>query len=132
MKTMVVVQDNYPGLLAEVTSLLADKGIKLKDVSGHTVGHTAVINIEVEPYSGGFRLLSKAGYHVYASETLLIRLEKEPGALAKVSRQLADAGIDVRGLHIVNKGHGSAIVAIETADQQRAKQVLKGILVSHT
>lgn len=129
MKTMVVIQRSYPGLLAEVTSLLADNNINLNDISGHTVGFTAVINVVAEPYKDALRLLSEAGYHVYASDTLLIRVEREPGALASVSRQLADAGIDVRGLHIVNKGEGAAIVALETVDQDRARLVLKDMLV---
>ena len=129
MKTMVVIQDSYPGLLAEVTSLLAENGINLNDLSGRTFGRTAVISVQAEPYSKGLRLLSEAGYHVYASDTLLIRLEQKPGALATVSRMLADAGVDVRGLHIVNKGKGAAIVAIEAVDQDRAREVLKDLLV---
>ncbi len=129
MKTMVLVQQSYPGLLAEVTALLADNGLSLNDISGQSVGNTAVISILAKPYGEALRLLSEAGYHVYASETLLIRLEREAGALAGISRQLADAGIDVRGLHIINKGNGAAIVALETADQDRAREVLKNILV---
>ncbi len=129
MKTMVLVQDSYPGLLAEVTALLADNGLSLDDISGQSVGNTAVISILAKPCGEALRLLSEAGYHVYASETLLIRLEREAGALAGISRQLADAGIDVRGLHIINKGNGAAIVALETADQDLAREVLKDILV---
>ncbi len=129
MKTMVIVQPSEPGLLAEVTGLLAGNRITLKDISGHVVGNTAIISLIADPYREAFRALSEAGYHVYASETLLVRLVEEPGALARLSRRLADADIDVRGLHIVDQDAESAIVALETADQDKAREVLKAQLV---
>ena len=129
MKTMVIVQPSEPGLLAEVTGVLARKAITLKDISGHVVGSTAVISLLTDPYHDGYQALSEAGYAVYASETLLVRLAEKPGALARLSRQLADADVDVRGLHIVNQDDRSAIVAIETANQDRAREVLKDQLL---
>jgi hypothetical protein len=66
---------------------------------------------------------------VVASEHLLVRLERRPGALAELSRKLADASIDVRGMHIVNKDARTGIVALETADYDKAKQILKDMLV---
>ncbi|MDH3769266.1 MAG: hypothetical protein OES99_12565, partial [Gammaproteobacteria bacterium] len=100
------------------------------DFSGHVVGRMSVISLQPEPYELAFRILSEAGYHVYASETLLVRLEQGSGALAQLSRRLADAGITIRGLHIVNKDAGAGIVALETADQDKARVVLKDQLVS--
>ena len=129
MRSMVIVQPTHPGLLAEVTGLLARSRVNLMDFSGHVVGNTAIISLQAEPYRDGFRILSEAGYHVYASETLLVRLEQSPGALARLSRQLADAGVEVRGLHIVSKDAKAGIVALETADQDKAREILQDILV---
>ncbi len=130
MRTMVIVQPSHPGLLAEVTSLLADHRIALSDFSGQVVGNTAVISLQAERYRDGYRVLSEAGYHVYASETLLVRLDQAPGALARLSQQLAEAGVNVRGLHLVNKDARAGIVALETADHDKARAVLQNQLVS--
>jgi hypothetical protein len=129
MKVLTLVQENHPGLLAEVTALLAQEGIAVEDFTGTLVGDTAVLTLTVGPYRRAFRLLSKAGYRVVASEHLLVRLERRPGALAELSRRLADAGIDLRGMHIVNKDAETGIVALETADYEKAREVLKDILV---
>lgn len=129
MKTMIIVEESRPALLSEVTELLAQHEIALSDFSGRVVGRTAVISLQSESYKEGFRLLSEAGYQVYASETLLVRLEEKPGALAELSRRLSDAGVNVRGLHMVNKDNQAGIVALETADQNRAREVLHDILV---
>ena len=129
MRTMVIVETSRPGLLADVTTLLAGHSIDLSDFSGHIVGDTAVITLQAQPYRDGFRVLTEAGYHVYASETLLVRLEQAPGALARLSQRLAQAGVNVRGLHLVNKDEQAGLVALETLDQDKAREVLHDQLV---
>jgi len=129
MKTMVVIERSRPGLLAAVTGLLAENEVGLDDFSGQVVGKTAVISLRTSRYQRGLRVLSEAGYHVYASETLLVRLDEGPGALARLSRRLADADVNVRGLHIVNKDAQAGIVALETMDQDKAREVLADMLV---
>ena len=129
MKALNIIQEDHPGLLAEVTTLLEAEGIAVQDFAGQSVGNTAVISLTVERYKEAFRLLTDAGYRVIASEHLLVRLEKHPGALAELSRRLAEANVDVRGMHIVNKDDKAGIVALETVDHQRAREVLEDILV---
>lgn len=129
MKALSIIQENHPGLLAEVTTLLEQKDIPLIDFAGQVVGDTAVISLTVEPYKETFRLLSDAGYRVVASNHLLVRLDKHPGAVAELSRRLAEAEVDVRGMHIVNKDDKAGIVALETVDYERARSVLEDILV---
>jgi hypothetical protein len=129
MKVLTIIQEDRPGLLAEVTALLARENIAVQDFTGTSVGDTAVLTLTVGPYRRAFRLLSKAGYRVVASEHLLVRIERRPGALAELSRKLADADIDVRGMHIVNKDERAGIVALETADYDKAREVLQDILV---
>ena len=129
MKALTIVHEDHPGLLAEVATLLERAGVTVQDFAGISVGDTAVISLAVERYKYVFRLLCDAGYRVIASEHLLVRLEKHPGALAELSRRLADANVDVRGMHIVNKDEKAGIVALETADHEKARAVLQDILV---
>ena len=130
MKGLTVIHDeDHPGLLAELTSLLEQEKIAVKDFAGISHGSTAIISLAVDRYKDAFRLLSDAGFRVIASEHLLVRLEKQPGALAELSRRLAQAEVDVRGMHIVNKDDMAGIVALETVDHERAREVLKDILV---
>lgn len=130
MKVLTIIQENHPGLLAEVMAVLEREGIGVQDFTGSTWGDTAVLTLTVGPYKQAFRLLSDAGYRVVASEHLLVRLERHPGALAELSRRLADANVDVRGMHIVNKDARAGIVALETADYERAREILEDLLVS--
>lgn len=129
MKALNIIQEDHPGLLAEVTTLLEENDIAVQDFAGLSVGDTAVISLTIERYKDAFRLLSDAGYRVIASEHLLVRLEKHPGALAELSRRLAEENVNVRGMHIVNKDDKAGIVALETLDHEKAREVLKDILV---
>jgi hypothetical protein len=129
MKTLNIIQEDHPGLLAEVTTLLEKEDIAVHDFAGLSVGNTAVISLTIERDKDAFRLLSDAGYRVIASEHLLVRLEKHPGALAELSRRLAEENVNVRGMHIVNKDENAGIVALETVDHEKAREVLKDILV---
>ena len=129
MKVLNIVQEDHPGLLAEVTTLLEKEDIAVHDFAGLTVGNTAVISLTIVLYKEAFRLLSDAGYRVIASEHLLVRLEKHPGALAELSRRLAEENVNVRGMHIVNNDENAGIIALETVDHEKAREVLKDILV---
>jgi hypothetical protein len=129
MKALNIIQEDHPGLLAEVTTLLEKENIAVQDFAGLTVGRTAVISLTIEQYKTAFQILRDAGYRVIASEHLLLRLEKHPGALAELSRRLAQEKVNVRGMHIVNNDENAGIVALETADYEKARQVLKDILV---
>jgi hypothetical protein len=129
MKTLTIIKEDHPGLLVEVTALLEKEGIAVVDLSAQAVGDTAVISLTIEPYQQTFRLLCDAGYRVVASEHLLVRIDRRPGALAELSRRLADAKVDVRGMHIVNKDETAGIVALETTSPDAAREVLKDILV---
>ncbi len=129
MLNLTIINENREGLLAEITTLLADNEIVIHDFSGDVVADTAVIKLVPEPYHKCFKLLTDAGYQVIASQSLLIRLEQRPGALAKLSRELADCNIEIHSMHIVNRSENSALVALEVDAPQQARKQLKALLV---
>jgi hypothetical protein len=129
MKVLNIIEEDHPGLLAEVTTLLEREGIAVADFAGQSVGNMAVISLGIDRDREAFQLLSDAGYRVIASEHLLVQLQKQPGALARLSRRLAEQGINVRGMHIVNRDEDTAVVALETLDHEKAKEALKDILL---
>ena len=129
MKFMTIVQEARPGLLADITALLAANSIDVEDIDGKLVSGSAIISFSVEPYQQCFDLLVDEGYRVVASEHLLVRLPDRPGALAKLSRILSEAHVDIRSIHIISKDEDSNIVALETADYETARELLAEIVV---
>lgn len=129
MLSLTIINENHEGLLAEITTLLAENNIVLEDFSGEVIADTAVIKFVPDPYHRCFELLTDAGYQVIASQSLLLRLKQGPGELAKLSRELAECNIEIRSMHIVNRSETGALVALEVDAPKRAREQLKDLLV---
>ena len=129
MKSLTIIQENRAGLLAEITTLLEHHKIDLRSIDGSTAGSLAVINLIANPCQVCFEVLKSAGFKVFANEQILVRVEDQPGALADISRRLANAQVDIRSIHIVNREGTHCIVALETENDFSARQVLHDLLV---
>jgi hypothetical protein len=129
MKSLTIIQDTRTGLLAEITTLLEHHNIDLRSIDGNTVGSLAVINLTAKPYQKCVNALADAGFKVFASEQILVRIEDHPGALAELSRSLANVQVDIRSIHFVNREGDHCVVALETENDFSARQVLREFLV---
>lgn len=129
MKSLTIVQETRPGLLAEITTVLERAGVNVNTIDGDTIGSSAVISIMAEPYEVCFNTLTEAGFKVFPHEQILVGIEDKPGALAEISRRLANAQVDIRSIHFVNRKGDLCLVALETENDFRARQVLREMLV---
>lgn len=129
MKSLTIIQNTRAGLLAEITTLLESHEIDLRSIDGNTAGNLAVINLVAKPYQACFDALSGAGFTVFANEQILVRVEDHPGALADISRRLANVQVDIRSVHIVDREGDHCIVALATENDFSARQVLREQLV---
>lgn len=129
MKVLTIIEENRPGLLAEITTLLEAAGVDVRDINGETKGNRAVLSLRAQPYRRCYRTLADAGYKVFTADHLVVRIEDQPGALANLSRHLANEQVDIRSIHFIEKDGAHCIVALDTADPYRAGQLLRDILV---
>lgn len=126
VQRITVVSHNRPGVLAEVTELLASSGISISSIVAQAYGTDGVIHIDLDEADADAALaaLTAGGYHAVTEDVLLARIKDRPGALAELSRRLSEANLDVRGLNLVQRDEGWAVVAIACSDNTRAREVL--------
>lgn len=129
LRTLTVIAADHPGLMTEITELLAEKQINLHDFFGDIVGSSTVFKFVPVDYEAAYFALQDAGYQVIAHRNLVVLLEDKPGALAHLSRRMSDAGIAARGVHIVGHKGDCSLVAIEVKDPKQARKLLADILV---
>jgi hypothetical protein len=129
MRTITIVTQDRLGLMADVTELLAASSINIESIEASKIDSTALLKIISDDADSAYQLLVDAGYHVVSQAGLLVRLKDEPGALARVSRTLAENSIDIRGVNIVDQHDGYELVAISCCDSEKAKTVLADIIV---
>lgn len=130
MKILTIVESNRPGLLAEVATRLEQLGVNVLNINVEASGDQAVITLQAEPYERCHALMVDAGYQVFTSDHLLVRVEDQPGSLAEISRRLANAEIGVRNVHVVYRDGHYSILALETDNPYRAGQILDDLRVA--
>ncbi|MCF6263313.1 MAG: hypothetical protein L3J24_06975, partial [Xanthomonadales bacterium] len=113
----------------EITELLAGKQINLHSFSGDVVGSSAVFKFVPVDYEAAYLALQDADYQVIAHRNLVVWMEDKPGALARLSRRMSDAGITARGVHIVGHQGDCSLVAVEVKEPKQARELLADILV---
>lgn len=126
MQRITVVTHNRPGVLAEITELLAAKGISIASIVAEAYGNDGVMHIDLDASDQDKALgeLTAAGFQAVSEDVLLARIQDRPGALAELARRLRDADLDVRGLNMVQRDEGWAVVAIASSDNAVARGVL--------
>lgn len=128
MKQITVLVRNEIGVAAQVASALAERGVNIEKFEIEGVEDRGVLVLTVDKYDEALRALRDHGFHAITQDTLLIRLEDRPGALAKIAVRLKNAGLDLRSMHIVRRGAGVTLASLVTSDQARAAEVLRDAL----
>lgn len=124
MENIRVIVPDRPGLLAELTEVLAVREINVDQIVVESQGKCAVIRISVENEDEALKVLTGAGYEAVTDQVLLARIEDRPGALAQLSRLLGEARLNIRSMHHVRREGGQAVVAISTDDNVRARALI--------
>lgn len=132
MKRIMIPAANQPGALTAITRLLAEGDVDIRSLDAEeSEGHGAdsVIQLVAEPYDLALTLLREAGYSAVTEDAILIRVQDQPGSLARVAARLSDAGVNVRSLHILYRKNCESLVSLVTDNNEKAVKVVGDLLV---
>lgn len=131
MKQITILSENKKDPIAKITQILADAGINIESITGEHYGAQAVVTVTTEQQEATIESIEKhEGFQILSEDILLVRVEDELGALAKLSRRFSDAGINIRSIRFVERHDGYALVAISASRTNKALELVKDILVS--
>lgn len=130
VQRITLVTNDRPGLLAEITGILAAKEVNIRSVVAQSVGANGILHIDVEDADDALSVLAAAGYNAVTDEVLLVRVEDRAGALADLSRRLMESDVAIRALNMVQRGEGWAVVAVSTDDNAAARKLFAESLIS--
>lgn len=91
---MIMLEDNV-GTLAEVTSAISSSGINQIAICAYAVNNMVAIMFVTEDNNAAKKLLEDHGIEVQEEEVILLTIDNKPGALQRVTNQLAQAQIDL-------------------------------------
>ncbi|MFO1482294.1 MAG: ACT domain-containing protein [Verrucomicrobiaceae bacterium] len=130
MKQLTVLVANRIGVTAEIAACLAAHGVNIEEIDIEGVEERGIVVLTVDRYDEALRALSEQGFRVVTQDTLLIRIEDRPGALASIAMRLKDAGLDLRSMHIMHREAGETIASLVASDNAKAAEVLRDVLVA--
>ena len=123
-KHFVVELDNRPGELAHLARALASRGINIAHIALGGAGRTAFAYLETDADDETGRVLSGMGYEFLSGKTLVVEVDDEPGALAGLTAELAEAGINIEAVMTASHCRGRVDLAITVDDLERVEAVL--------
>lgn len=123
---IVISTRNKVGLLADISTMLANYGINIEAVVGYEVGKSAKLMLVT---NANLRIVNELRRKRYKSvketEVVVVDLENKPGAMKVVTTELRNNKIDIRYLYITSCSCGGpSRMVLQTADNERAIALL--------
>lgn len=117
---------NEPGALARLAARLGEHGIDIRTIAAGAVGTYGCAVLSTNNESAARDVLRSGRYQFVEGEALNVGVEDRPGALARLTGRLGDAGVNITGVVLLGRHQGKAEIAV-TVDQdqlEKARRVL--------
>jgi hypothetical protein len=115
---------NEPGALADLAQALADHGIDIRTSGAGGVGSYGWAILSTNNDDAARDVLRKGRYTFVEGEALNVWVEDVPGSLARLTRRLADANVNVIGLLTIGRRQGKAELAVTVDAVDKARREL--------
>jgi hypothetical protein len=123
---LVITVKNKIGLMAEISEMLANRGINIESALGYESGRTAKLMLVTTANIAILSDLKKKYKSVKETEVVMVELEDKPGAMKVVTTELKQAKIDIFYLYVTSPSNprGSSRMVIQTSDNEKAMVLL--------
>lgn len=118
----VKIEDN-PGELARVTDILQKDGVNLRTIA---IEHYAkVVRVITSDPEKARQNLTESNMMFSERDLLVAKLKDGPGELTRVSRALAEEGVNIDSAYMIDKDSTYVHMALAVSDESKARKILK-------
>ncbi len=114
---------NRPGMLAALTEKLASAGINIEALAAFGLDEQGQIRLMVDDAVTTRSVLKTAGITFDERQVLTTTLEPRPGALAALTRRMADAHVNIDAMYLLRSSAEGMEFAVAVDDPDRARSV---------
>jgi hypothetical protein len=126
MANQFVVQlKNEPGSLAVLSEALAARGVDLRAIGGGGLGGAGHVIMTTADDDATRAILDEGEYTYFEGESILAEVDDRPGGMARISRELADAGVNIYGHLFLGRWGDRAMFAFVVDDPAAARPILE-------
>ena len=125
IKQISVFVENKAGRLAEITTVIAEKGINVRALSVSDTTDFGILRLVVDKPDEAIGLLKEAGLTVSLNNVIAISVQDIPGGFASVVKVLSDAEITVEYIYaFIARTQGSGYAILKVNNDEAAVSAL--------
>ena len=121
----IVQLPNTPGALADLAEALAARGVDLRAIGGGGIGDVGHVILTTADDPTTRAVLEERGYVFAEGESILAEVDDRPGGMARISRALADAGVNIHGHLFIGRWGDRATFGFVVDDVDKARTILE-------
>jgi len=126
MANQFVVQlKNQPGAMAILAERLAERGVDLRAIGGGGIGDSGHVIMTTADDDTTKAILDEDGYTYIEGESILTEVDDRPGGMARLARELADAGVNIYGHLFLGRWGDRAMFAFVVDEPEIARPILE-------
>ena len=126
MANQFVVQlKNEPGSMAILAEALAARAVDLRAIGGGGIGDSGHVIMTTADDATTKQVLDEGGYTYVEGESILAEVDDRPGGMARISRALADAGVNIYGHLFLGRWGDRAMFAFVVDKPEIARPILE-------
>ena len=126
MANQFVVQlKNEPGAMANLAEKLAARGVDLRAIGGGGIGDVGHVIMTTADDDTTRSVLQEDDYTFVEGESILAEVDDRPGGMARIARQLADAGVNILGHLFLGRWGDRAMFAFVVDKPEVARPILE-------
>ena len=126
MANQFVVQlKNQPGAMAVLAEELAARGVDLRAIGGGSIADSGHAIMTTADDATTKQILDEGGYTYVEGESILAEVDDRPGGMARLARELADAGVNIHGHLFLGRWGDRAMFAFVVDKPEIAKPILE-------
>ena len=124
-RQFVVQVTNQPGQMARLAEEMAAAGVDLRAIGGGGLGETGHFIMTTADDDTARTVLVDGGWTFFEGESILAEVDDRPGGMARIARELADAGVNVMGHLFIGRWSDRATFAFVVDDPEKARPILE-------
>jgi len=126
MANQFVVQlKNVPGAMAILAEELAARGVDLRAIGGGGLGDSGHVIMTTADDETTRQVLDEGKYNYVEGESIIAEVDDKPGGMARIARELADAGVNIYGHLFLGRWGDRAMFAFVVDKPDIAKPILE-------
>lgn len=120
MREFTVNLANRPGMLAALTETLANAGITIEALAAFGLDDEGQVRVVVDDADATRHALRSAGLTAVERTILTTTLSPRPTSLAEMTRALADSGVNIDAMYLLNSCADGLEFAVAVDEPERA------------